>query len=102
MSIIDTNITSADGFSVWSFLAAAAWNNGLILTITGVRSRAIVYTASFELRTTESTHILLKWNNIQNITFVASGGVAADGIRDGSHFAIDNLCITARYVFLLQ
>lgn len=96
MSIVANNISSVGSFNIRSFIAAAAWFNTLILTMTGERMGTIVYNRSLILQQNTSTNIVLNWNNIDKITFVTSNGT--DPQEDnGDHFAMDNLYLAARH-----
>ncbi|UJR16681.1 hypothetical protein I4U23_003581 [Adineta vaga] len=95
MSISAGSVNSRISFSVNSFVAAAAWNNGLVLAITGYRAGTPVFSKSITLQTTSATNVVLNWTNIDEIRFNTSGGVPAyaSAAGGGKQFAMDNLCI---------
>ncbi|CAF1531692.1 unnamed protein product, partial [Rotaria sordida] len=93
---IGADITgSLELFSIKSFVAAAAWNHNLSLSMTGERSGVTVFNQTIILQVKSATNVSLDWKNIDKITFTTFGGTNAmiDG-GSGTHFAMDNLCIT--------
>ncbi|CAF1630554.1 unnamed protein product [Adineta ricciae] len=86
---------ASSSIAVHSFVAAAAWNDDLVLTITGDRNGATVYSEQVILNTTSATNVVLNWTNIDNISFSTSGGVPANAnsAGNGTHFAMDDLCV---------
>ena len=101
MSISIGMSSSLQAFSIKSFVAAAAWNNNLQLSMTGERSGVRVHNQTVILQVKSATNIVLDWKDIDKITFETFGGTPAVTSREpGTHFAMDNLCITTGYVFL--
>jgi hypothetical protein len=89
---------SLEAFSIKSFIAAAAWHNDLQLLMTGERSGVKVRNQTITLQVNSATNVVLDWRDIDKITFITSGGTPAINTRPGTHFAMDNLCITTGYV----
>ncbi|CAF3031573.1 unnamed protein product [Rotaria sp. Silwood2] len=63
--------------------------------MTGERSGVRVFNQTIILQVKSATNVSLDWKNIDKITFTTFGGTNAmiNG-GDGTHFAMDNLCIT--------
>jgi hypothetical protein len=91
--------SSLEAFSIKSFVAAAAWNNNLQLSMTGERSGIRVFNQTITLQVKSATNVVLDWKNINKITFETFGGtVGVIGSEAATHFAMDNLCITTGYI----
>ncbi|UJR06888.1 hypothetical protein I4U23_011177 [Adineta vaga] len=86
--------SSLEVFNIKSFVAAAAWNNDLQLSMTGERSGVGVYTETIILQVKSATNVVLDWKEIDKITFTTSGGTPATSQGFATQFAMDNLCIT--------
>ncbi|CAF4093432.1 unnamed protein product, partial [Rotaria magnacalcarata] len=83
-----------EAFSIKSFVIAAAWKNDLQLSMTGWRSEVRVHNQTIILQTKLATDVVLDWRNIDKINFETFGGTNAMLGDDGTHFGMDNLCIT--------
>ncbi|CAF1627828.1 unnamed protein product, partial [Rotaria magnacalcarata] len=94
MSISAGISSSLEAFSIKSFVAAAAWNNDLQLSMTGERSGLRVHNKTITLQVKSATNVVLDWRNIDKISFKTFGGTAATLGHDDTHFGMDNLCIT--------
>ena len=84
-------------FHIKSFVACAAWNTDLQLSMTGERLGVIVYNQTVILQVRSATNVVLDWNNIDNIKFETSGGIPMPNHGPGFHFAMDNLCMVTGY-----
>jgi hypothetical protein len=81
-------------FNISSFIAAAAWNYNLTLSIYGKRNGTTIYQQTLTLQPTNSSFVVLNWAYIDAITFNTSGGTQDPNYADsGPQFAMDNLCI---------
>ncbi len=90
------SVTSNKVFSLRSFYAAAAHNNDLQLSITGLNSQGLtLYNKTVTLQVFTATEIMLNWIHINTITFVASGGMnnIVCAIVNSTCFAMDNWSI---------
>ncbi|CAF1113488.1 unnamed protein product [Didymodactylos carnosus] len=70
-------------FTLGSFIAASAWYDNNILTITSSRSGMAMYTATYSLLVNTAMVIQLNWSNLDSVTFSTSNW----------QFAMDNLCL---------
>ncbi len=61
-------------FSILSFEATCAFQDEVILTVTGQRADKIIQTTTFILRWQELKMFNLNWNNIDELEFLPSGG----------------------------
>jgi hypothetical protein len=61
-------------FCILSFEATCAFQDQVILTVTGRRAKNITQTATFTLRWHELKLFNLDWNNIDQLEFLPSGG----------------------------
>ena len=76
-------------FSIKSFLASAAWEEGVTLSMVAQRGSTYYQEASFPIEKNRSTIIELNWSDINTITFYASMNTS----QFGQVFVMDNLCL---------
>ncbi|CAM8376827.1 autotransporter outer membrane beta-barrel domain-containing protein [Candidatus Methylopumilus planktonicus] len=87
-------IMSSNLFNLTSGYFTGAWNNDLQLTVTGFTDESGTiqkYSSIYTLQTTAQSKIVFNWTGIRRILFSSSGGVGTT--NDGTHFALDDLCI---------
>ena len=89
-------ISKSDLFNLTSAYFTAAWNNNLVLTVTGFSDEIGTvqkYSSEYTLQTTAPSKITFNWTGIRRVLFSSSGGVYAALSGSGTHFALDDLCI---------
>lgn len=91
-------ITSAPGavFNISSFIAAAAWNDNLQLSMIGKRNGTTIYSQNIILQVTSLAVVTLNWTHVDAVSFSTSGGTVNSrfaGRYSGNQFAMDNLCV---------
>lgn len=89
------SFNSGTQFTFNSAYFTAAWSNGLIVDVQGYLGGSLVKSTSFTLDTTAASLITFNWANIDQVTFVAHGGVDAGLGGSGTHFALDNVTLNA-------
>ncbi|CAF1453575.1 unnamed protein product [Didymodactylos carnosus] len=89
---ITITINPPNVFDIHSFVASAAWNDNLTLTIIGQRLPSTIYRKMITLRMYTSTLVVLNWLNIEKLILSTSGGTPVFE-RNATHFAMDNLCV---------
>jgi hypothetical protein len=89
---IAANLSSTSPFTFNSAYFNAAWNNGLSITVTGFLSGVQEDTLTFIVNSTgPSTLETFNWSNINELTFVSTGGTNAGFNGSGTQFVLDNL-----------
>jgi hypothetical protein len=91
------SITSATPFTVQSGVFAAAFNDGLTVTVTGIEGGVTVGTESFVLNTTTAALEIFSFGPVTELDFSASGGAENPSLvmfGGGTEFAVDNLVVT--------
>ncbi|MEH1926751.1 PEP-CTERM sorting domain-containing protein [Nostoc sp.] len=82
--------------SVFDFNSAyltAAWNNGLSVTVKGLKSGATLYSKTVVVDTTQPTLVNFDFFGVDELKFTSFGGVEPDYLIKsgaGTHFALDN------------
>ncbi|MDZ7963550.1 MAG: PEP-CTERM sorting domain-containing protein [Nostoc sp. DedSLP03] len=83
--------------SVFDFNSAyltAAWNNGLSVTVEGLKSGATLYSKTVVVDTTEPTLVNFDYFGVDELKFTSFGGVEPDYLIEtggrGTQFALDN------------
>ena len=76
-------------FSIKSFVASAAWEDGVTLSMVSQRGSTYYQEASFPIGKNSPTTIELNWSDINTITFYAW----KDNSQMGEVFVMDNLCL---------
>ncbi|UJR20246.1 hypothetical protein I4U23_023377 [Adineta vaga] len=86
-------INAAESFSLKSMVVASAWNDNLILEITGKRGGAVLNSKKLTLDM-KPQQIDLNWSHLEVVTFSAYNG-ASNSTEKGKEtsFGFDNLCI---------
>ena len=84
-------------FTISSVSACAAWNDDLQLTIKGYQNSREMNRHTATLLFGKLQFILLRWNNIDKITFKPSGGTAHSGSggNAGPHVVLTQITIEA-------
>lgn len=83
-------------FTLNSFYMTAAWNDQLLVHVTGYREGISIYAMSFSVNTDAPKLIMLDWANIDQVNFSSEGGIPKLDWFDygnGTNFAMDNLTI---------
>ena len=86
--------SSVDPFYLSSGYITAAWNDGLLIDITGYYLGNPVITGSFTINTNGPTYFYatgIAW--IDTLVFTSSGGTNHGYNGNGTHFALDNLSV---------
>ncbi len=79
-------------FQLNSMVLAAAWNNNLVVTITGLRSNAVIYQRVVTVQVTSKTTVNTQWSGIDKVTFDSAGGTPVANLSGiGTTFVLDNL-----------
>ncbi|MHC5934852.1 PEP-CTERM sorting domain-containing protein [Nostoc sp.] len=80
--------------SVFDFNSAyltAAWNNGLSVTVQGLKSGATLYSKTVVVDTTQPTLVNFDYFGIDQLRFTSFGGVEPDYLSGrGTQFVLDN------------
>ncbi|MHC5830389.1 MAG: PEP-CTERM sorting domain-containing protein, partial [Nostoc sp.] len=82
--------------SVFDFNSAyltAAWNNGLSVTVQGLKSGATLYSKTVVVDTTQPTLVNFDFFGVDELKFTSFGGVEPDYLikkGGGTQFALDN------------
>jgi hypothetical protein len=81
--------------SIFDFNSAyltAAWNDGLSVTVEGLKSGATLYSKTVVVDTTQPTLVNFDYFGVDQLRFTSFGGVQPDYLTDGSgtQFALDN------------
>ena len=88
-------IAAATPFDFKGASITSAWNDGLKVEIQGFKGATMLYDQTFTVNTSGPTTIVVNYQNVDNVTFIASGGTPHGDIS-GRQFAIDNLRVDAR------
>lgn len=83
-------------FTLQSFDLAAAWNDGVNVTVTGRLGDTVVGTRSFQLSTHAPTTFNFGWT-VDSVSMVGFGGTSAgySGNYAGTQLAFDNLTVSS-------
>jgi hypothetical protein len=87
-------ISSPTGFNLVDGYFTGAWNDGLQIHAVAT-SGVNTFIKDFTVNSASPTDIVFNWNNISSVSFTSSGGTPAFGSDNGTHFALDNLTVTA-------
>lgn len=95
----EVTVTAPGGtkFNLNSIYLTAAWNDGLVVTITAYRNGTAVSTTTHTLSATAPALVTLNLSQIDRVIFSSSGGTFHDGYDprgEGTHFVMDNLDVT--------
>ena len=83
-------------FTLNSAYLTSAWNDGLQVEVQGFQRGILEYDQTFVVNTTAPTFINFNYQNVDQLTFMSSGGVHHDGYTlFGEQFALDNLTVNA-------
>ena len=88
------SISSAADFDLNSFVAAAAWNDGLSVLISGYNNGVQIYSTVVSLVTGSASAVTLNWIGVDDVSFVSYGGTNPGLNGSGTHFALDDLTIS--------
>lgn len=86
---------SATNFTLEQAYFTAAWNDGLEVDVQGFLNGTLQFSKSFILNTSAPSLITFNWSNINSVSFFSHGGTLVSSIGSGTHFALDNLSISA-------
>lgn len=89
---VAATLSSATRFSLTSGYFAAAWNNGLTVTIVGTLASAAVFAQSFVVNTTGPSFVMLNHATVDSVVFSSFGGTRVL-LGRGTQFALDNLTL---------
>jgi hypothetical protein len=83
-------------FTLHSAAAAAAWDDNLQLTIVGYRSNVVIANNTFILQVFTVSYLTFSgYSQLDTAVFSTSGGTLNPTVSSsGTHFAIDNLCLS--------
>lgn len=88
------SIASGTPFDLVSGYFAAAWNDGLVLTILAYRSGSLVGSDSFAVYTSGATFRTFHFHGIDTVTFSSAGGTLNPNVTgSGMQFTMDSLTI---------
>jgi len=81
-------------FDLYSAWFTADWMDGLQIMALGYRDGILTYNTAFVINTTSPTLISLNYQNVDQVTFTASGGIQNPLYSGyGPEFALDNLTV---------
>lgn len=90
------SLSAAVPFNLVSAYLTGAWNNNLQVTVTGFNGVTQVGTQTVTVSAYAPTLFTFNYNNITSVNFSSSGGVdVPEYSGSGTHFALDNLSVTA-------
>lgn len=101
--IFNSSVTAAEfykstPFTFNSIYLTAAWNNQLIVEVTGYRGAQQVAFKTLTLDPYSSTLVIFNWVDVDRVSFVSSGGTNAGVGGSGTQFVADNLIINESFV----
>ncbi len=95
-------LSQASAFSFQSGFFTGAWNDGLTVQVAGFLSGSQVHSTSFVVNAKGDTltkrFVTFGWDEVDRVTFSASGGTAAYGGDPDTRFVIDDLTFGAAVV----
>jgi hypothetical protein len=89
----DPAVVSDSVFDFNSAYLTAAWNDGLSVTVEGLKSGATLYSKTVVVDTTQPTLINFDYFGVDQLRFTSFGGVEPDYLLDqgsGTQFTLDN------------
>jgi hypothetical protein len=89
------SFSAAEPFNLVSAYLTGAWNDGLQVTVTGFNGVNQVATQTVTTSAYAPTLYTFNFNNITSVTFSSAGGVQAYPAGTATHFAMDNLTVSA-------
>jgi hypothetical protein len=84
---------SGSQFTFDSAYFTGAWNDGLIIQVTGYSGGVLVDNAAVTVDSTSPTLEVFNWSGIDELVFSTSGGVNHGYGSGGEEFAVDNMTI---------
>jgi hypothetical protein len=84
---------SGPQFTFDSAYFTGAWNDGLIIQVTGYNGGVLVDTTSVTVNSTSPTLEVFNWTGIDALVFSTSGGANHGYGSGGEEFALDNMTI---------
>lgn len=85
-------------FTFNSIYLTAAWNNELVIEVTGYRGEQQVEFKTLLLNPYLPTLVSFNWVNVDRVRFVSSGGTDAGLGQSGTQFVADNLTINESFL----
>jgi len=87
---------SSSLFTLYSLTVAAAWNDNLQLTVDGYNSNVLIVTNTFTLQVFTLSYLIFSgYSGLDTVIFTTSGGTQDPNVvSTGTHFAMDNICLT--------
>ncbi|CAF1460766.1 unnamed protein product [Adineta ricciae] len=93
-------MTNLDGtlFTLHSVAMASAWKDNLQLNVVGYRSNVIIANNTYIIQVFLLSNItFIGYSNLDTVVFSTSGGTRNPNVSDdGTHYAMDNLCISVK------
>ncbi|MCW5312796.1 PEP-CTERM sorting domain-containing protein [Nostoc sp. KVJ3] len=90
----EPSLVSDSIFDFNSAYLAATWNNGLSVTVEGLKSGATLYSKTVVVDTTQPTLVNFDYFGVDELKFTSFGGVEPDYLKEmgggGTQFALDN------------
>jgi hypothetical protein len=89
----DPALVSDSVFDFNSAYLTAAWNNGLSVTVEGLKSGATLYSKTVVVDTTQPTLVNFDYFGVDQLKFTSFGGVEPDYLQEkgrGTQFVLDN------------
>jgi hypothetical protein len=88
-------LSRATSFDLVGGYFSAAWNDGLSITLIGLKGGIEKFTTTFTVDTTGSIFEVLNWSGIDEVRFKSFGGTHNDLFESHGHnFALDDLQIS--------
>lgn len=91
-------VVSGSTFDFNSAYLTAAWNNGLSVTVEGLKDGAILYSKTVVVDTTNPTLVNFDYFGVDELSFTSFGGVEPNYLISeggGTQFALDNFTFTS-------
>lgn len=93
---LPAGFSSTSKFTLESAYFTAAWNDGLQVDVQGSSDGVLLFSTTFTLNTTTPSLITFNWSDIDAVTFFSHDGTPVSTIGgSGTHFALDNLSVSA-------
>ena len=80
-------------FDLDSAYLTAAWNDGLQVEVQGFVGNTLTYDNTYTLNTTAASFINFNYFGVDEVNFIASGGINHGFYGQGTQFAIDNMTV---------
>lgn len=87
-------ISSSETFNLNSGYFTAAWNDGLSVNVQAYGPGGLLYNNNYTLNATAPTFINFGYLEVDDVSFLSSGGTNHGYAGNGTQFVMDNLSVT--------